>query len=415
MGDQELRDLLDELLSVSPECADRDELGRVVRLNARLKAFTVRYDMRCSRRGDALAAEGRSESGFGVLLDDGNGSARDAKAAGDREKACTDLPEFESALADGEVSGEHLDLLAKHTKGLSDAERSDLAAAGQELVDLATSSSAWGFERDLKNRVADIKARHRPDSDVDEHERQRADSTVKRWTEQGSGMKVTQIRLDPLRDATLHTAIDAHLARLRQDAANTGRPIEELKVEAVLAAVSAKAAELRVAEVVIHTDATTACSGRHAHTLCETVDGDPVPVATMQRFCCDAILTAVAVDADGTARNVYEQRTANRTQRRALAAMYSTCAHPHCTVGFSQCRIHHIVWFTNGGATVLSNLLPVCETHHHQLHEGGWSVTMTADRILTWTRPDGTIWLTHPSINRQPEQQQQRRRTRVAA
>ena len=222
-------------------------------------------------------------------------------------------------------------------------------------------------------------------------------------------MKVTQIRLDPLRDATLHASIDAHLTRLRRDPANKGRPFEELKVEAVLAAVSAKAAELRVAEVVIHTDAKTACSGRHAHTMCETVDGDPVPVATMQRFCCDAVLTAVLVDADGTVRNVYEQRTANRTQRRALAAMYSTCAHPQCTVGFSQCRMHHIVWFTNSGPTVLANLLPVCETHHHLLHEGGWTVTMTDDRTVTWTRPDGNVWRTQSSINRQPDQQRRRR------
>ena len=41
-----------------------------------------------------------------------------------------------------------------------------------------------------------------------------------------------------------------------------------------------------------------------------------------------------------------------RQLRRLLAAMYRTCAHPHCQVGFSQCRIHHIDWFANGGHTV---------------------------------------------------------------
>ena len=59
MGDQELRDLLDELLTVSPECADRDELGRLVKLNARLKAFTVRYEMRwCSVESQGVVYEG---------------------------------------------------------------------------------------------------------------------------------------------------------------------------------------------------------------------------------------------------------------------------------------------------------------------------------------------------------------------
>ncbi len=384
----------------------------LVGLNARLKAFTVRYDMRCSRRADQLAAEGASESGFAVLLDAGNGSARDAKAAGDRERVCSDLPGFETALADGVVSGEHLDVLAKHTRQLTDAERCELIAAGSELVDQATSRSAWGFERDLKNRVADITARHRPDNDVAELEAQRAASKVKRWTEAGTGMKMTLIALDPLRDRQFHAVVDAQLAALRHDPTNANVAFDQLKAQAVVAAVSATAGGFAVAEIVIHTDAHTACEGRHTHTMCETVDGDPVPVATMQRFCCEAILTAVIVDVDGTVRNMHEQRTANRHQRRALAAMYATCAHPHCQVTFSNCRIHHVVWFSRGGHTVIDNLLPLCETHHHLVHEGGWTLTITPDRTVTWTRPDSTIWLTHPSINRQPEQHHQRQRQR---
>ena len=64
--------------------------------------------------------------------------------------------------------------------------------------------------------------------------------------------------------------------------------------------------------------------------------------------------------------------------------------------------MHHIVWWTNGGPTILVNLLPLCETHHHLVHEGGWNLTMTPDRTVTWTRPDGSTWITHPSINRRP-------------
>ena len=55
-----------------------------------------------------------------LLLSEGNGSGRDAKHAQDRDRVCSDLPEFETALADGVVSGEHLDVLAKHTKNLTD-------------------------------------------------------------------------------------------------------------------------------------------------------------------------------------------------------------------------------------------------------------------------------------------------------
>ncbi len=67
-----------------------------------------------------------------------------------------------------------------------------------------------------------------------------------------------------------------------------------------------------------------------------------------------------------------------------------------------DCRMHHIEFFRNGGKTSVNNLLPLCETHHHLVHEGGWILTMTSGRVATWRRPDGTIWHTKPTIDRQP-------------
>ncbi|MEM9516239.1 MAG: HNH endonuclease signature motif containing protein, partial [Actinomycetota bacterium] len=52
------------------------------------------------------------------------------------------------------------------------------------------------------------------------------------------------------------------------------------------------------------------------------------------------------------------------------------------------------------GPTDMDNLIPVCEHHHHQLHEGGWQLTMTPERVTTWTRPDGTIYWTGSTIDR---------------
>jgi hypothetical protein len=151
------------------------------------------------------------------------------------------------------------------------------------------------------------------------------------------------------------------------------------------------------------------CHGRHDDTLCETVDGEPVPAATMQRLCCEAVLQAVIVQPDGSVDQLCaERRTANRQQRRMLAAMYRTCAHPHCEVGFSRCRIHHVEWFTRGGRTVLANLLPLCETHHHLVHEGGWNLAIDDDRTVTWVRPDDTIWHIDTGPSRRPDRRERR-------
>ena len=217
-------------------------------------------------------------------------------------------------------------------------------------------------------------------------------------------MKNTLISLDPLREASLWNVIDHHLARLRSDPANADRPFGQLQVEAVLASVAAGTdGRRRIPEIVAHVDHRSLCHGRHADTLSETADGTAVPVATVQRLCCEAIIQAVVVQPDGTVDQLCaEQRTADRRQRRMLEAMYSTCAHPHCKVAFTACRIHHVVWWTRGGKTVLANLLPVCEAHHHLVHEGGWSLEIDEHRSVTWLRPDGSVWFTDAGPNRPP-------------
>ena len=400
MNDQRVLDAVTSLVGSSIDTADRDDLAAVASLNATLKAYTAYVDVRIARRANALKNAGESAGGFATVLD-GNGSARDAKAAEERDRACATVPGFEDALADGDVSAEHVDVLARLTKGLSDEERLEVESASEQLLADAQ-GSAWNFERRLKLLIADIKARTRPHDDVEEAERQKAASTVKRWTDKDTGMKHTMISLDPLRDEQLHKVIDAKLAELRQDPANAKVPFEQLKVMAVLAAVSAEAGAMGVAEVVIHTDAKTFCEGRHADTLCETIDGVPVPVATMHRLLL---------------RSSHHHR--HRRRRRHRPPPHRTAARQPCpTPGARrdvldlcapalhhrvlECRIHHVDWYENGGKTVIDNLLPFCEEHHHLVHEGRWNLTMTPDRTVTWTRPDGSTWITHPSINRRP-------------
>ncbi|MEP4593339.1 MAG: HNH endonuclease signature motif containing protein, partial [Ilumatobacter sp.] len=93
-------------------------------------------------------------------------------------------------------------------------------------------------------------------------------------------------------------------------------------------------------------------------------------------------------------------RLANRAQRRALRGLYATCAIPGCSTGFDRCKLHHVVWWRNGGATDLDNLLPVCSRHHHAIHDGGWNVQLGPNRELTLTLPDGTVRNTGPPSRR---------------
>jgi hypothetical protein len=93
-------------------------------------------------------------------------------------------------------------------------------------------------------------------------------------------------------------------------------------------------------------------------------------------------------------------RLANRAQRRALRALYSTCSVPGCAVRYSRCKLHHIIWWRNGGRTDLSNLLPLCTHHHSKVHDAGWNISLGAHRELTIHFPDGTVHNTGPPRRR---------------
>ncbi len=400
MNDAGVRTAVEALVQTDLSVAGHAELSDAARAVARLQSFVDHAKVQIARRGRQLADAGDTTSAH-TLIDEGRCTGSDAKHTDGRDRVCGDLPDFEDALASGAVTGAHLDALAHHTKSLTDEERSDLAAITDELIADATDQPPALFDRTVKGRIDAIRNQHRPASDADELDRQRAAACVKRWTDRDTGMKNTMLSLDPIRDASLWNVIDHHLARLRHDPANAERPFAQLQVDAVLASVDATAGDRRIPEIVAHVDHGSLCHGRHAGTLSETADGTALPVATVQRLCCEAIVQAVVVRPDGTVdRLCADQRTASRQQRRMLEAMYSTCAHPHCSVSFTACRIHHVTWWTKGGKTVLANLLPLCETHHHLVHEGGWSLEIDAARAVTWLRPDGSVWLTDAGPNR---------------
>ncbi len=58
----------------------------------------------------------------------------------------------------------------------------------------------------------------------------------------------------------------------------------------------------------------------------------------------------------------------------------------------------------HGGTTDLHNLLPLCVTHHHAVHHRHWQLTLTPNRQLTITYPDGTTNHTAPP-RRHPHRQ----------
>lgn len=414
MNDTGASTALAALLDADPDAADRAEVGVLMRHARTLRGFLDVAEVRFARRLRELAAQGRSESVAAALMDEGRRSGKEAHATRDREELCDRMPAFEEALAAGAVSSDHLDALAKIAKGLDDTTRSDLFARADELVEMASSDYVSHFEQRCRTVVDELRG-ERAEADAQAKlERQRRQSRVRHWVDDTTGMHKTLVELDPVRDAAWWSTIQEHLATIRQHDGNADRPIQELEVEALIAAVSSGAAAHRVPEVLVVVDDRTLASGHHGGTVCELSDGTTLPVDTVRRMCCEAVIVALTADPEGQPLSVgREHRTATRAQRRALRALYRTCAHPECTVAFDRCRVHHVVFWRHGGCTDLSNLLPLCEQHHHLVHEGGWRIEIDpADRTVTWVRPDGTPWRTSRP-DRRPEHPLGRRQERA--
>jgi Domain of unknown function (DUF222)/HNH endonuclease len=210
------------------------------------------------------------------------------------------------------------------------------------------------------------------------------------------------ISLDPVRDKTFWTAVTSKRTKLRQKPEYAKLPWDQLEVGALIEAIGGGGD--RVPMIFVLIDEITLATGKvHERTVCETDDGTPLPIETVRNLCCNADIVPIIINRKGQALAVGRtQRVATPVQRAALRAMHRTCAGSNCTVPFDDCYIHHIVPWMEGGYTDLDNLLPLCSREHHLVHEGGWKITMTADRVVTWIRPDGTVYETVSSIDRAP-------------
>ena len=345
-------------------------------------------EARLVARADELAARGEGAGGHEELTREGTLSGREARKVAERAKLLDQAPALGEALGAGEVGAGHVDAAARATRDLDEQQRHALLGDA-DVVDAARRMPVEGFARFVKQRadaVVDETAL------VDRFERQRGRTRLKKWVN-SDGMYVLNGELDPEIGSRLFRAIDTEIETLAQ---RDSLPKNDHTAAHALAALVERGLGAgpnpTPAEIIV-IDIDTLRHGRHEHSTCETSSGAQLPVDTARRACCDAMLAPQLLDpATGVVLDAGRaSRVATRAQRRALRAMYPTCAYPGCDRAFDWCQIHHIVPWETGGTTDLANLLPLCTHHHHLIHEGGWRLHLTADRTLTIHQRDGTV------------------------
>jgi hypothetical protein len=237
-------------------------------------------------------------------------------------------------------------------------------------------------------------------------ERQRRAVRMSSWVDPATGMGRWSITWDPATMAVLESAVDGQVQAMFHDSHPPGCPTDLLakqsflRAHALLALITGGGIRTGKPEIMVVEDYTN-CDTNGLPAIDWGADVD-VPRQFLDTLRPRAsvysvkVHDGVVVEAAGALDLGRTTRLANRAQRRALRALYATCAIPGCRIRYGRTKLHHVEWWRHGGLTDLSNLLPVCERHHQKIHNDGWTINLGARRELAVTLPDGQIMTTGP-------------------
>lgn len=337
-----------------------------------------------------------------------------SQASGRRDEQRADatgaVPEAQEALDLGDITAEHVDVIAAALALLEPDEQELLASMGRHLIQEALGTNPDLYRMRLRHLIDQLRA----DAGQALLERQIRANQLLVWVDKHTGMWRLSGQIDPQTAATMAQQLNAALrTRFAQETPDLC-PSDK----------SAKASWLR-AHALADIFATALDGGSHAKASGGRNNGSRAEVtivvtspqgqvdtglgqAVSPQFVSDLIRRGTArlftvitheghiIQAPGPLNLGRSTRVANRAQRRALHALYPTCAIPGCTVDFRLCPLHHVVWWRHGGPTDLGNLVPVCHTHHAAIHDEGWHVALGPARELTVTRPGARTLSTGP-------------------
>ncbi len=373
------------------------EVKAAVRDRGRLVAMLESEGVRLTR---LLAAHtGCPEKAFG---DAARTSQREGRKMRRRGDTAAEVPVFGDALANGDVSGEHLDLMGAALRGAEGDKRKKLAGKADELVEVAKSATPDDFARRLRDEIRRLDG----DDGTDKLERQKSASRLGHRVDAVTGMGKIWMEIDPLSYAKFVARNDAMVAALFSEKVPEGCPSDPIEKQAFLRAMAfiadlnGEGPSMGRPEVVVVLDATALDDDG----LATTDWGVPVelPRSVLEDLLPSALIAPVVVrgglvvHAPGEVNLGRTTRLANAAQRRVLRGLYPRCGMPDCPVPFRHCKAHHVVWWRHGGRTDLDNLLPVCVGHHNAIHHEGWEVKLRPDRTVTVTLPTGEVMTCGP-------------------
>ena len=322
-----------------------------------------------------------------------------------RSKTLTSTPKLAQTLGHGQTTAGHVDAVTRAAAQLPVAQRGELFERVDDLAAVAAASTVEQFAR----RVAVEAKRIQADDGIGRLARQRRNVRASSWVDV-DGMWNLRGQFDPVTGVRLASKLAATVEAMFAEKVPEGCPEDPVEKQrfltghALIALIDGTAGVTRAGRpeylVVVDADADAAVDGPGP--VAEWPIPVEIPARVLAELAGDADVHAVVVrngvvlHAPGELNLGRSTRLANRAQRRALRGLYRGCAIPGCSVVYDRCNLHHVIWWRNGGATDLDNLLPLCTKHHGKIHNDGWTIELGPHRELTLRLPDGSIHNTGP-------------------
>jgi hypothetical protein len=379
------------LRTLDPGSCDAASVSSHLGELGRLRGLIDSVEAGLSRRADRLHKSGASRDGHDCLQGTQRVSNADAKKRTRRATVLEQVPTLDKALAQGTINADHADAFAGVLETVTDTAKQGLVDQSPELVDAATTMQPDTFRRHLTRAVDRIQR----DDGLKRAERQHKNTKVRKWIDRSTGMYHLNGEFDPELGARLFTALETEIETRRHGAKDLPldqRPSNDrIAADSLVDLVTSGLNQLHPnrPELSVLIDYQTLRDGLHRNSTAETAEGIDLAPETIRRLACDANIIPIVLNGPSQKLDVGRaNRTAKPTQRKALRALHDTCAIAGCDTRFDFCHIHHITHWINGGTTNLNNLAPLCNKHHHQIHEGQWTITLNTDRTAILEPPN---------------------------
>ena len=114
---------------------------------------------------------------------------------------------------------------------------------------------------------------------------------------------------------------------------------------------------------------------------------DTITAAQARRLACTARIIPAVLGADSEVLDLGRgQRLFSKAQRRALLLRDTTCRAEGCDIPGTWSEAHHLVPWSQGGASDLNNAALLCSKHHHRAHDPAYDLTRLANGDLRFHR-----------------------------